>query len=108
MSLRIDLSGKRALITGAAAGIGRACATALAEAGASIVAVDVNEQGIQQTIGAIGSGLHQHRRCLVVVLLELLVPPVARKVEVRPVGAIEPAEPPRQELTAPDPDRAVG
>jgi len=57
MSRTIDLSGKRALITGAAAGIGRACAVALAEAGASIVAVDVNEQGLQQTIDAIGSGL---------------------------------------------------
>lgn len=57
MSSQIDLSGKRALITGAAAGIGRACAIALAEAGASIVAVDVNEQGIRQTIDTIGSGL---------------------------------------------------
>jgi 3-oxoacyl-[acyl-carrier protein] reductase len=57
MSFKIDLSGKRALITGAAAGIGRACAIALAEAGASIVAVDVNEPGIEQTIDGIGSGL---------------------------------------------------
>ena len=56
MSRNIDLSGKRALITGAAAGIGRACAVALAEAGTTIVAVDVNEQGIQQTIDATGSG----------------------------------------------------
>jgi 3-oxoacyl-[acyl-carrier protein] reductase len=55
--LQIDLSGKRALVTGAAAGIGRACAAALAEAGASIVAVDVNERGIEQTIDSIGSGL---------------------------------------------------
>ena len=57
MSRNIDLSGKRALITGAAAGIGRACTVALAEAGSTIVAVDVNEQGIQETIDAIGSGL---------------------------------------------------
>ncbi len=56
MSRNIDLSDKRALITGAAAGIGRACAVALAEAGTTIVAVDVNEQGIQQTIDATGSG----------------------------------------------------
>jgi 3-oxoacyl-[acyl-carrier protein] reductase len=53
----IDLSGKQALITGAAAGIGQACAITLAQAGARIVAVDVNEQGIRQTIDAIGSGL---------------------------------------------------
>jgi 3-oxoacyl-[acyl-carrier protein] reductase len=56
MSRNIDLSGKRALITGAGAGIGRACAVALAEAGTSIVAVDVNEQGIRQTIDTTGSG----------------------------------------------------
>jgi 3-oxoacyl-[acyl-carrier protein] reductase len=57
MSRTIDLSGKRALITGAAAGIGRACAVALAEAGASVVAVDVNEEGIQQTLATTGGGL---------------------------------------------------
>jgi len=54
---QIDLTGKRALITGAAAGIGRACAVALAEAGATVVAVDINEVGIRDTIESIGSGL---------------------------------------------------
>ena len=36
------LSGKRALVTGAASGIGKACALALAEAGAEVVGLDLN------------------------------------------------------------------
>jgi len=35
-----ELAGRRALVTGAASGIGRACATRLAAAGAAVVAVD--------------------------------------------------------------------
>lgn len=39
--MKIELSGKTALVTGAAGGIGRAIATALADAGASVVASDL-------------------------------------------------------------------
>ncbi len=40
------LDGKRALVTAAAAGIGRACAIAFAREGASVIATDVDEIGL--------------------------------------------------------------
>ncbi|MCD6519537.1 MAG: SDR family oxidoreductase [Anaerolineae bacterium] len=55
--MKIDLSGKVALVTGGAAGIGRACAQTLAQAGALVVVVDINLPGAQETIDSIGSGL---------------------------------------------------
>ncbi|MFI5068183.1 MAG: 3-hydroxybutyrate dehydrogenase [Streptosporangiales bacterium] len=39
------LAGRRALVTGAASGIGAACARALAAAGAHVIAADLNEAG---------------------------------------------------------------
>ena len=40
------LKGKRAVVTAAAAGIGRACAIAFAREGATVIATDINESGI--------------------------------------------------------------
>ena len=40
----MSLKGKAALITGGAGGIGRSCAAGLAEAGASIVLMDIPEK----------------------------------------------------------------
>ena len=55
--MKIDLSGKKAVVTGGATGIGRACAKLLAEAGAHIAIMDINIEGAQDTIRSIGAGL---------------------------------------------------
>lgn len=47
----IDLSGKTALVTAAAQGIGRASAEALAAAGARVIATDVNEAALAPLAG---------------------------------------------------------
>lgn len=47
------LIGKLALVTGAANGIGQACACALAEQGADIIAVDIDGHGLEGLVGAI-------------------------------------------------------
>ena len=40
------LKGKRAFVTAASAGIGRACAIAFAREGATVIATDVDEKGL--------------------------------------------------------------
>jgi len=44
-----DMTGKAALLTGAASGLGRAAAYRFAEAGANLFLVDVNETGLAET-----------------------------------------------------------
>lgn len=48
-----DLSGRAALITGAASGIGRASALAFAAAGASVALLDINAGGLADTAAAV-------------------------------------------------------
>ncbi len=50
-----DLTGKKALVTGGAVGIGRGCAVALARAGADVAIVDLNGQAGPQTADEISS-----------------------------------------------------
>lgn len=48
-----DMNGKVALVTGAASGLGRACAVRVAQAGADVCIVDVNAEGLEQTAATI-------------------------------------------------------
>lgn len=48
--MNTDMSGKAALITGAASGLGRATALAFAAAGADLWLVDVNAAGLEETV----------------------------------------------------------
>src|ERR1700746_3948684 len=48
-----DLSGRAALITGAASGIGRASAIAFAAAGASVALVDIDADGLEDTAATV-------------------------------------------------------
>lgn len=48
-----DMKGKAVLVTGAASGLGRACAIRMAQAGADLCIVDVNAEGLQQTAASV-------------------------------------------------------
>jgi NAD(P)-dependent dehydrogenase (short-subunit alcohol dehydrogenase family) len=55
--MEIDLRGKNALITGGAAGIGRACAELIGGCGARVAVCDINLSGAQETVAALPGGL---------------------------------------------------
>ncbi|SFN43747.1 3-hydroxybutyrate dehydrogenase [Actinomadura madurae] len=50
----LDLSGRRALVTGGASGIGRACARRLAAAGAEVVVADIDGDAADRAAAEIG------------------------------------------------------
>ena len=56
--------GKVALVTGAATGIGRACAVALAEAGAKLIVTDIDEERVNQTAKMIEEAGGSARACV--------------------------------------------
>ena len=53
-SVEVDLKDKRALVTGAASGIGKACAERLARAGAAVTVLDLNGDAAKQVADEIG------------------------------------------------------
>jgi 3-hydroxybutyrate dehydrogenase len=65
MGTDVDLSGRSALVTGGASGIGRACAVRLAAAGAAVLVADRDEAGAKEVAVEVGG------RPLVVDLADL-------------------------------------
>lgn len=58
-----DMKGRAALVTGAASGLGKGTALALARAGANVCIVDLNKDGLEETaaaIRALGVEAHLH------------------------------------------------
>src|SRR4051812_37473820 len=53
-TISVDLTGRRAVVTGAASGIGRACAARLAQAGADVVIVDRNGDAAAAAAAEVG------------------------------------------------------
>jgi len=54
-----DLGGKTALVLGAASGIGKASAEALAALGAAVICADIDQAGVEATAAAIGGKAHR-------------------------------------------------
>jgi 2-hydroxycyclohexanecarboxyl-CoA dehydrogenase len=57
----VELGNKVAVVTGAASGIGRATAVAMAAAGATVAAADRDADGLARTVRTIGAGATAHR-----------------------------------------------
>ena len=53
-SVNLDLTGRSALVTGAASGIGKACAERLSRAGAAVTVLDLNGDAVGEVARGIG------------------------------------------------------
>lgn len=73
------------VITGAASGIGRACAVAFAGAGATVIAVDRDEVGLTATLGLLAEPQRDRARTVVCDIGD----PAAREGLVADVGALD-------------------
>ena len=60
----MQLAGKIAIVTGAASGIGRATAAMMAREGARVVAADIDESGVEHTVGDITAAGGQATACV--------------------------------------------
>ena len=63
MNSIFSLTGKTVLVTGAASGIGRCVAIEASKLGANLVLVDLNEAGLQETLGMTYEGTHVVLKC---------------------------------------------
>ena len=55
----MDLTGKQVLVTGASAGIGRACCTLLSQLGAKIILTGRNQAGLEETLSSLSGNGHK-------------------------------------------------
>ena len=62
MAIAIDLTGRKALVTGAGAGIGREIAVWLARAGATVAVLDVRADKADETVALIATESHPSKR----------------------------------------------
>ena len=58
-SVNVDLTGRSALVTGAASGIGRACAFRLSQAGAAVTVLDLDGEAASEVAESIGGEARQ-------------------------------------------------
>src|SRR5215216_4950374 len=96
----VDLTGRSALVTGAASGIGRACAERLAAAGAEVTVVDLNESVARDVAAdfggrAVGADLSDYA---VLDALEVEADIVVNNAGLQHVAAIEEFPPERFSL----------
>ena len=83
----LGLAGKRAIVTGAAGGLGRAFAEALAAAGAAVLAADIDADGAAETARRIAAEGGEVAACAVDVTNQASVQALAETAEARLGGA---------------------
>lgn len=59
----IDLTNKSYIVTGAGSGIGRETAKVLSEQGASVVMLDLNQEGLEETLSLMNGQGHLYKTC---------------------------------------------
>jgi len=60
MSYAETFNNKVAIVTGAASGLGMGFATEIAKSGGTVIAADINYEGVQEVVARIGSGAEAH------------------------------------------------
>jgi NAD(P)-dependent dehydrogenase (short-subunit alcohol dehydrogenase family) len=83
----LGLAGKRAIITGAAGGLGRAFAEAFARAGAAVLAADIDADGAAETARRIAAQGGEATACGVDVVSRASVEALTRAAQTRLGGA---------------------